>query len=240
MTRTQLFSGAAFAALFTLLGAVAAQADSSQARYDVRLVGAKVGEMAMASSETARAYSTRARFATTGAFGALRQASFDLSAKGRRSGARFIPQSYSEVTTEGSDSTNLRVSFSGGVATKVTGDTGSSVPPVNPRSLPGALDPLTVLYAALRDQAPGGLCTLNTDVYDGHRHARLTLTARQAREGGRVQCSGQYRRIAGYSQRELRNRTVPVSVTYAPQGAVMRAETVVVRTPYGNVTMHRR
>ena len=75
---------------------------------------------------------------------------------------------------------------------------------------------------------------------DGHRHARLSLTSRAALDGGRVQCSGQYRRIAGYSQRELRNRNARVSVIYAPLGNTMRAETVVVRTSYGKVSMHRR
>ena len=84
--------------------------------------------MAMASNETASAYSTRARFATTGALSALKQASFDLSASGGKSGNRFVPRSYSEVTSEGRRSTNLKISFSGGVATRVTGDTGSSAP----------------------------------------------------------------------------------------------------------------
>ena len=225
---------------FGLLGGTVTLADSNQARYDVRLIGAKVGEMAMASTETASAYSTRARFATTGALSTLKRASFDLSAKGRKTGNRFVPQSYSEVTSEGRRATNLKISFSGGIATRVTGDTGSSAPAVNPRTLPGAYDPLTALYAALRDQAPDELCSLNADVYDGHRHARLSLTSRAALDGGRVQCSGQYRRIAGYSQRELRNRNAAVSVIYAPLGNSMRAETVVVRTSYGKVSMHRR
>ncbi len=230
----------ALAALLTALGATTALADSSQARYDVRLIGAKVGEMAMASNETASAYSTRARFATTGALSALKQASFDLSASGGKSGNRFVPRSYSEVTSEGRRSTNLKISFSGGVATRVTGDTGSSAPAVNPRTLPGAYDPLTALYAALRDQAPNQLCSLNADVYDGHRHARLSLTSRKALDGGRVQCSGQYRRIAGYSASELRHSAAPVSIIYVPQGNAMRADTVVVRTRYGKVSMHRR
>lgn len=232
--------GAALCAVFLAIGMTQAKAESSQARYDVRLIGAKVGEMAMASTETASKYSTRARFATTGAATALKKARFDLAAQGRKTGGRFIPSSYSELTEEGRRSTNLKISFSGGVATQVSGDTGSSAPPVDPRSLPGALDPLTVLYAALRDQPPSDLCSLNADVYDGHRHARLSLTKRTALEGGKVRCSGQYRRIAGYSDRELRHRAAPVSVTYAANGDVMRAESVVVRTRYGKVSMHRR
>lgn len=230
----------ALAACLVASGAGTALADSVQARYDLRLIGAKVGEMAMASTETAGGYSVRARMATTGAAGALKQASFDLSSTGRRSGNRLIPQSYSEVTSEGSDSTNLKIAFSGGVATQVTGDTGSSAPAVDPRSLPGALDPLTALYAALRDQSPAEVCTLNTNVYDGHRHARLALTGRTALQDGKVRCTGQYQRIAGYSARELRHRTAPVTVTYVPQGDILRADTVVVRTRYGKVSMHRR
>ena len=55
MTVKTRLTNIALAALFTALGATTALADSSQARYDVRLIGAKVGEMAMASNETAGA-----------------------------------------------------------------------------------------------------------------------------------------------------------------------------------------
>lgn len=195
--------------------------------------------MVMASTEGASRYSIRARFGTTGAVAALKRARFDVSAKGRKASGRFVPQSYSEETEEGRRSTNLRIAFSGGVATKVSGDTGSSAPPADPARLRGALDPLTGLYAALRDQSPAELCTLDADIYDGHRHARLVLTAKAQVSGG-VRCSGQYQRIAGYSDREMRHRTAPVSVVYGGNGDVMQAILVTVRTRYGKVTMHRR
>lgn len=227
------------ACIFWAAASSVAASETQQARYDVRLLGAKLGEMVMASAESATRYSVRSRFRATGAMAALTNAKFDVSAKGRIKGQRLIPQSYSEVTAEGDHATNVQITYSGGMATRISGDTGSKAPPVDPAHVRGALDPLTALYTALRDQPVDRACRLDADVFDGQRHARLSLTQRTAVQGG-VECAGQYRRIAGYSSKSRKNRTIPISVRYTAQGQTLRAELVTVRTRYGKVTLHRR
>ncbi|MEM8804254.1 MAG: DUF3108 domain-containing protein [Pseudomonadota bacterium] len=231
--------GQSMLTLCMLLIGSEAWAETIHSRYDVRVIGVKVGEMAMASSETHNRYSTRARFATTGAVSTISNASFDISTKGRITGRGYVPQSYREVTNEGRHSTNVKISYSSGIATKVTGDTGGRVAPVDPSKMRDALDPLTTLYLALRAQPASKACSLNTDVYDGQRHARLTLTEQEYTAGG-VRCAGFYRRIAGYSSSSKKNTRVPVSVTYSTQGDMLYAQLVTVDTRYGKVTLHRR
>lgn len=228
----------AAAAWFATGGAVLGT-ETVQSHYDVRLIGAKVGEMVMASTETSSQYSTRARFRTTGAFSTLSQASFDISATGRRTGDRFVPTTYREVTSEGRHSTNVKIAYRSGIATHISGETGGRVPPVDPKKMRGALDPLTVLYAALRRQPMSGACSLDADVFDGQRHARLTLTARQDVQDN-VECHGSYKRIAGYSSPSKMNTSVPISVLYTREFDELVAQRITVRTRYGKVTLHRR
>lgn len=206
--------------------------------YDVRLIGAKVGEMVVASQQTASRYSTRARFKTTGAFAKLSQASFDLSSKGRISGKDFIPQSYREITREGRYETNVSISYRAGIASDISGKTGGRVPPVKPGDMRGALDPLTGIYAALSDQNSADVCGLSIDIYDGQRHARLVLTNRQDKAQN-VICSGHYRRIAGYSSSRARTQ-VPVAIHYRRHAEALVTQRVIVSTRYGKVTLHRR
>ena len=226
-------------ALWLSAGTSAWGSDTVTSRYDVRLIGLKVGEMVMASAETPTQYSTRARFRTTGAFATLSQASFDISAKGRRSGDRFVPAQYREITSEGRHNTNVKIAYRSGVATEISGDTGGRVPPVDPLKMRGALDPLTVVYAALRRQPASQACALDADVFDGQRHARLTLTTRQATADG-ITCHGRYHRIAGYSSPSKINTSVPISVRYTQDAQELVAQTITVRTRYGKVTLHRR
>lgn len=207
--------------------------------YDVKLLGAKVGEMSVAGNETGNSYSARSRFATVGAVGALKRVRFDLTAKGRKTGHRFAPQSYNENIDDGWRISKMNVGFPGGVPKLLSGTSGSSAPPADTSRLRGALDPLTALYAALRDQETGALCRLDADIFDGHRHARFGLTGRTA-EGETVTCHGEYRRIAGYSSSGKRKQRYRVAVQYEPHGALMRATEVRVQTMYGNVLLHRR
>ena len=83
------------------------------------------------------------------------------------------------------------------------------------------------------------VCRFQADVYDGHRHAVITLKGRQP-NGSTITCNGSYRRVAGYSDSEREKRNVGISVTYVPAGDVMRAERVAFDTKLGPAVMDRR
>ena len=79
-----------------------------------------------------------------------------------------------------------------------------------------------------------------TDVDLGMSEALVTLTSRSDK-GGKVVCSGRYRRIAGYSPETLRERSqFPLTVTYEPAGELMRATRVQAETIYGKAKLQRR
>ncbi|WP_422033148.1 DUF3108 domain-containing protein [Roseovarius sp.] len=222
-----------------LLAGAAQAADQSSMRFEVRLLGLKAGMIEIAANVTDRAYAARTQFRTAGVVGALKQVRADVSVQGRVAGGALKPQTYSEAIDDGSRVTNVKVQFAPGKPRLLSGDTGSSAPPADTSNLTNAIDPLTLLYVALRDQPRAEVCRFEADVFDGHRHARITLTGRQP-SGDIITCNGSYRRVSGYSDRERENRNVSISVVYVPAGDVMRAERVAFDTKLGPAVMDRR
>ena len=211
----------------------------STMRYDVKLLGIRAGIIEIAANVTDRAYAARTHFRTAGVVGVLKRVRADVSVQGRVKAGRLRPQDYSEAIDDGVRVTNVEVRFEPGAPRLVSGDVGSEAPAADTSALSDAIDPLTLLYVALRDQPRDELCQFEADVFDGHRHARITLKNRED-AGPAITCNGHYRRIDGYSDDERRNRNVSISVTYEPTGEMMRAERVAFDTRLGPAVMIRR
>ncbi len=221
-------------------GAASAQAQEKMAaKFDVRLLGVKIAEFRLNATTSQSTYNAKATFATTGAAGALKRLHADVSAKGRLSDANPSPQIYSESIDNGKRVTNLKVSFAGNTPKIIEGEAGSSVPAANPRGLRGSVDPLTGLFIILRDQPAEDVCRVNSKIFDGHRLARITLNQRRTTEKG-VTCTGEYLRVDGYSDSELRRKRTTFTVDYEAKGTQMRAMRVRLKTSYGKAALVRR
>ena len=220
---------------------VPAVADESAMRFDLRLLGLHAGVVDIAARQTDSAYAARSRFRTAGIVGLFRRLRADVTVQGRVTPAGLRPLSYSEAIDDGDRVTDAEVRFAPGPPRLVSGETGSDAPPVDRARLRDALDPLTGLLLALRDQPRAGLCRLSAEVFDGQRLARLVLDRRQA-QGEAVLCHGAYQRLAGYDDDDEkgRSRRVPLTIEYRPRKGLMRAEQVAFDTRYGPAVMARR
>lgn len=228
-----------FLLLCGLFAAPAWAGGPSSMTFDVRLLGLRAGIIEIAASMSNGAYSARSRFHSAGLIGILKRIRADVAVRGTVRDGKLVPRTYTEAIDNGRRVTNVEVAFSPGRPRLVAGDPGSSAPPADTSRLRQAIDPLTLLYLALRDQTAEEVCHVEADVFDGHRHARFVLNRKQ--EAGRtVTCNGSYRRIAGYGKDEEEHRNVPVSVTYVWSGEVMRAERVAFDTRLGPAVMERR
>ncbi|MGI9370457.1 MAG: DUF3108 domain-containing protein [Ruegeria sp.] len=214
---------------------------SENSVYDLRALGVKVGEMTVGANVTASQYAVTARLATTGLAGTIRQVRFVIEARGRRNGARFQPASYVEDMDSGRKQSRARLTYSGGVARADGSQIGKKRKnAVTDAEQRGAVDPLTGIFMVLRDHKPDELCKLRQKIFDGERLTEIALT-RRVDTGGSVQCSGAFTRVAGYGPDDLRKGSrFPVTVTYEPVGAVMRAVLVEAKTIYGAATVVRR
>lgn len=225
-------------ALVLLCTPLAAQ-EKTSILFDVHLIGAKIGEISIASRQSNGQYAARSRFKTTGLVSALKRMHGDVSVNGRVAANRHMPRQYSEVINDGRRSTDVTVRFGDGAPKLISGDPDSRAAPADPHQLQGALDPLTALFLILKDQPSNDLCTFRRDIYDGHRHARLSLGNRKPGAES-VACSGEYRRIAGYSASDKKEGRVPFRVLYKAKAGTMQATRVDIQTKYGKAVLLRR
>ncbi|MDA7966666.1 DUF3108 domain-containing protein [Ruegeria sp.] len=218
-----------------------ALAQAEPARFALRALGVKVGEMTLSADLDATRYAVSGRLATTGLAGAIKRVEFLLLAEGRRKGARFQPRRYVEDMDTGQRESRVRLDYSNGVA-RASGpeisDRGAHA--VTDAQQRGSVDPLTAIFMVLRDQRPEDLCSLRQKIFDGERLTEITLSQRRD-VGEKVQCSGAFTRIGGYAPGDLRQGSqFPVTVTYVPAGPVMRALRVEAQTIYGAATVVRK
>ena len=224
--------------LLMLAAPVAAQ-EKTAILYDVHLIGAKIGEITIAGNQRNGRYAARSQFRTTGIVKALKNMRGDIAVKGHVTGQNHTPGQYSETINDGKRFTDVKVRFDGQAPKLISGNPDSNAAPAETRALQDALDPLTALYLILRDQPRKGLCKFRRDVYDGHRHARLSIGSPRATQD-RVTCAGEYRRLSGYTASEKKERRIPFTVLYEAKFGNMMATRVDIQTKYGKAVLLRR
>lgn len=209
------------AALLALTPLSALAQTTLDARFDVSFRGLTGGQIAIRANESGGAYVVTAQGRPTGVAGALVNYQYDGTARGTVSGGRYATTSYEERELDDGEQTNATMTFRGGRPTGVT-----FVPPrarkpydLEPTEQSGVIDTLSALYLVMRPTDVGGACDQRYDLFDGRHISRLTLNAAQAGADGTVMCSGEYRRLKGYSPEEMAKRPrVPMTVIYAPTG----------------------
>lgn len=219
-------------------------------RLSVRVLGLRAAELQLAGVETPTgAYAAQVRLVTTGAARAIARVRFDAEAAGYRQGRLWQPARYAEDADTGRRQSAARLGFSDGTAQVLPGTDpadgaqraaraaeGEALIPVLEGWTSGAVDPVTALYAALRDLAPDEDCTLDLRIFDGVRASRVRLTP--AADGT---CRGAYRRVGGYPPRDMAERAeFPLMLSYADRGdGWRRLERAEVTTLWGRAVLER-
>lgn len=219
------------------------------AAFDVYLGGFRVGLVSLAAAEDGARYRAEARIESAGLAGFLRRVRYDARAEGEVRDGRHLPLRYEEDADTGRRQSRSVMAYEAGVPRVVeyesNRDRGGRGEPLDPATQGGTLDPLTTLYLALRDVAPGEECSLDVELFDGRRRGRmrhLDAGAAQPVAEGEVTCQGEYRRIEGFSLRDMGEMAeFPFQVTYRPNGGgLLQVAIVRVETLYGQATLVRR
>lgn len=235
------------APLTALLLAAAQPAPAQEKRQDalftLEIRGIAVGELVFAGVETDSAYAVSGTVRTTGLAGMLRKLHYDAKVQGARSSGRLSPARYEQSGGIGSKYSEEVVVWSGGLPRierqdppKPARDTDA-----DPARQRGTIDTLTAIYATLRDVPPGQECRSDLTLYDGRYRMQVrTLAPRQAGDG--VICDGEYIRLAGFSPKEMAERTnFPFQLHYSPaSNGTMRVVKVTMDSLYGSARLVRR
>jgi hypothetical protein len=233
---------AAMAALVLLAGPGASRADE-QAVFDIEIRGFKAGTLTIAGSENTTSYAVSGRLASAGLVGMVRKVSYDATAKGALKAGRFTPRSYTERADTGKRKSEAQMDYKRGVPQVKVQQPPMTPRPndVDPASQGGSVDPLTALYATLRAVEKGEECKVSVNMFDGRRASKITLAAPVA-EGEAVMCTGEYRRVAGFSEKEMAEKVhFPFTLTYLPRDdGRMHVVEVTTESLYGKARMVRR
>lgn len=235
---------AAAALALTLVPALPQAAAAEPAVFDVTLKGLRAATLRLDGTEGDGRYAVTGRLESRGLAAMVRKVRFDAQVQGTvAADGRLRPASYAEQTDTGKRQSQAVIDYARGVPqVKV------ALPERKPRDWDvapatqgGTVDPLTALYAVLRDVDAGQECNLGLRMFDGRRSSALTLAAPE-RDGDRVTCAGEYRRVAGFSPDDMAEKTrFPFRLTYAPgPDGRMRVVEVAMDTLYGSARMERR
>lgn len=200
--------------------------------FDVVLKGIKAGELAIDGKIADGAYAANGVVRTTGLAGMIKKIRYDATASGRFAKGRFTPRAVEVASQRGDDRSKNTMIYKNGTPASVSHEPPRVPRPtdVDPAQQSGTIDPLTALYAVLRDVDRSEACTLNVTMFDGVRRSQVALSAPQV-QGEGVVCSGEYRRIAGFKDREMAEKTrFPFTLTYAPTGDGSRLRVVDIAT----------
>ncbi|MDB6454882.1 DUF3108 domain-containing protein [Falsirhodobacter sp. 20TX0035] len=228
------------ALLTPLLLALPAQAET--AVYGLTIRGVSAGTLQINGEVTGNRYAVSGSLQSGGLVGILRSIRYDASAQGRVVGDRFVPSAYSERSDNNGRTRSATMEYRSGVPQVKAYD-----PPrkpdeddVNPATQGGTVDTLTALYAALRDVPAGQECGRSLRLFDGRRATEVAFSAPR-RQNGTTTCNGEFRRIAGYSEKEMAEKRVfPFMMTYKPAGDMMRVTEIRTDTLYGAARLIRR
>lgn len=221
-----------------------AQADQTDTiSFQFTLAGIPSGQLKINGVQSGTSYAANGVLATSGLLGALSGMRYDASVKGAYKDGKYTPAQFDETQYRRKKVIKHQIVFRNGVPVSVTRD-----PPrtplandVDPAKQGGTIDPLTALYAVLRDVPRADACKLSVFMYDGSKRTQVVLNKPQP-TGDDLVCSGEYRRIGGFDAEEMAKQPVfNFTLTYTPlSNGQMRVTDIVTDTILGKGRLKRQ
>lgn len=212
--------------------------------FDLTIRGLEAAVLSFDGQVKDGRYAVTGRVESAGLVGLFRQFRYDASSRGSLRGGRFVPQSYVESADTGQRKSTAEMLYRRGVPQIKAHD-----PPraadgsgVDPATQGGTVDPLTAMFAALRDAPEGRECNQTLTMFDGERRSQIQIGAPIPADGGALACPGEYRRLEGFSEKEMAERSrFPFTMILSPPEAGLRRVTEVrMETLYGRAALKRR
>lgn len=214
-----------------------------QAIFDINLRGLTAATLVFSGVEQNGRYAVNGELKSAGIVSWVRKISYIATARGLVAGQTYTPTSYRETADTGKRQSQSQITYSRGVPIEINYEPAREPRPdaVDPASMGGTVDPLTSLYATLRDVAAGDECKTNVRMFDGRRASQLVLS-RPVKDGKAVVCTGEYRRLGGFSEKDMAEKSrFAFTLTYSPtKSGRMQVTGIALDTLYGKATMKRR
>ena len=222
--------------------AAASDVREDKGSFSVFLGGVRIGVLGFSGLTDGQNYAAKGILRTTGLAAMVRQVGYEATSRGVVRGGRLVPTSYDEAANTGTRVSKSTMEYRGGVP-QVKASSPERAPrptDVDPRTQAGTVDPMTAFYLVLRDVPEAELCNLDLKMFDGTRRSQVTISA-PVRNGAGVSCTGEYRRLQGFSAEEMAERTrFPFQIAYIPNGnGGYRLNEITTASTFGNARVVR-
>ena len=239
MMQKKLTLTKAIAASLALICATPVVAETKTSTYNVYLRGIKAGQLKYAYAQSGSNYSASGILQSTGIVGALAKYKFTASSSGKIVKGKHAPQSYQEDSNTGRRESQKSISYSNGIP-RVTERKLPKSHWADPKKQKGTVDPMTAIALVLNDASAKSVCNSKIDLFDGARRVTITLS-NPKKSGATLKCSGLYKRVDGFSKREMSEGTqFPFALNYALKGDIYRVSDMEISTLRGRARFVRQ
>lgn len=222
-----------------ITSAIAVHAENTV--YDLYIAGFKAGEFTTDVRLNGDSYKGTAKIRPTGLLKAVAKVRFDASSHGRVQGRRLIPKSYDETTVGPDRISTVKLKFANNLPQIVamTTNSGSEIPPATPPK--GSVDMMAMIIELGRSVGPENLCRQKYTLFDGQRTIKVAIAKPAFAKTGAT-CVGVYKRLAGFSPRELkRGDTLKFTLKYGKTSdGLFRLSSFETGTHFGRAKAIRR
>ena len=151
MTPIRILTLAAAMAL-TIPTCAAAQTED-KATFDLKIRGLRAGYVSLSAVQSGQSYIASGALKSGGLASLLKNFSYTARSEGSVTRGRYRPAGYAETASSGKKSSKRTIAYSGGKPVSVKTVPARVPKPydVAPATMSGSVDPMTALYAVLRD-----------------------------------------------------------------------------------------
>ena len=210
--------------------------------FDLKVRGLVLGEVTLADTVGGGNYAVSGLIKSTGLAAMIRNFSYTGKAQGTMTRGIPAPLRYEEVADTGRRRSEAVIEYTDGVPklTRYTSPKEAGADSPDPATQGGTVDPLTAIWALLRDVPRNRVCDLDLAMFDGKRRSSLKLRPAGIKDG-LPQCAGVYKRLQGFTAKEVSRHTqFDFIVTYSARGNRLHADSVAFDSFYGTAEIVRR
>ena len=196
------------AALALSLVAAAPGAGAAEVRdtgvFDFDVGGFRAGILVFNGVLSGDYYAVNGRFSTAGLVALVKTMAYEATVTGKIVNGTPHPDTYVLTSNPGQDQHVETMTYTDGTPNALLRDRPRDSDPLAlaPATQAGTVDTLTAIYQTMRAMPAAQACTGSIAMYDGTRHASLTLSPADG-SGDTLTCKGEYRRVAGYSAKDM-------------------------------------
>lgn len=230
--------------LSALGGSAPAARAQDQIQFDLSVSGLSLGRASVAIDEAGGRYALAGVLHPSRLVTLFADISFNGKAWGRLEQGRLVPERYEAVSTTDERHSEVSLRFrANGRPEVISYQPARDARPydINPSTLRGMSDPLSVAYMIFSDRSKEALCAESHALFDGRRRSEIVLKAPQISATG-ARCAGYYQRLEGFAPELMaKARRFNFTLYYeAQEGGLYRLTRFEADTTIGSGTGRRR